>query len=88
VGQVAQEEHPQQSLVAPHPVGLSLGHPVLELAASGLDNPEAAGIVEGFRKVTLTERLGTIADVVDACLFLLENAWVNSIDLRLDGGRR
>jgi NAD(P)-dependent dehydrogenase (short-subunit alcohol dehydrogenase family) len=52
------------------------------------DNPEAAGIVEGFHKVTLTERLGTMADVVDACLFLLENPWANSIDLRLDGGRR
>jgi hypothetical protein len=40
----------------------------------------------GFRKLTLAGRLGTINDIVDGCLFLLENPVANGIDLALDGG--
>jgi hypothetical protein len=28
-----------------------------------------------------------MSEIVDACLFLLENSLVNSIDLSMDGGR-
>ncbi|MEU1623325.1 SDR family oxidoreductase [Streptomyces sp. NPDC005722] len=38
------------------------------------------------RKMTLTGRLGTMADVVDGCVFLLENPLANAIDLTLNGG--
>ena len=37
---------------------------------------------------TLTGRLPTMADVVDACVFLLENKSVNGVDLTVDGGWR
>ncbi len=46
-----------------------------------------AGLAEP-RRQTLTGRLGTMRDVVDGCLFLLENPLANGIDLSLDGGRR
>jgi NAD(P)-dependent dehydrogenase (short-subunit alcohol dehydrogenase family) len=49
-------------------------------------NTAAAQIVEGFRKVTLSGRLGSMSDIVNACLFLLENPMANGIDLTLDGG--
>jgi hypothetical protein len=29
-----------------------------------------------------------MSDIVDACVFLLENPVANGIDLRIDGGRR
>jgi hypothetical protein len=35
---------------------------------------------------TLTGKLPTMADVVQACVFLLENASVNGVDLTVDGG--
>jgi NAD(P)-dependent dehydrogenase (short-subunit alcohol dehydrogenase family) len=35
---------------------------------------------------TPTGRLATMADIVDAVSFLLENPAVNGIDLRVDGG--
>ena len=35
---------------------------------------------------TPTKRLATMADIVDAVSFLLENPAVNGIDLRVDGG--
>ncbi|MFF3559390.1 SDR family NAD(P)-dependent oxidoreductase [Streptomyces sp. NPDC002574] len=38
------------------------------------------------RKMTLTGRLATMADIVDGCLFLLENPIANGIDLTLNGG--
>jgi NAD(P)-dependent dehydrogenase (short-subunit alcohol dehydrogenase family) len=37
---------------------------------------------------TLTGQLPTMADVVDACVFLLENKSVNGVDLTVDGGWR
>ncbi|MFJ5219724.1 SDR family NAD(P)-dependent oxidoreductase [Streptomyces sp. NPDC088354] len=38
------------------------------------------------QKMTLTGRLATMADIVDGCLFLLENPIANGIDLTLNGG--
>ncbi|PZG20425.1 SDR family NAD(P)-dependent oxidoreductase [Nonomuraea aridisoli] len=40
------------------------------------------------RSRSLTDRLPTTAEVVDASVFLLENRAVNGVDLRLDGGTR
>ena len=37
---------------------------------------------------TLTGKLPTMSDVVNACVFLLENASVNGVDLSVDGGWR
>ena len=45
-----------------------------------------AAVLEGYRSRTPTGRLATMADVVDAVDFLLENASVNGIQLYVDGG--
>jgi NAD(P)-dependent dehydrogenase (short-subunit alcohol dehydrogenase family) len=47
-----------------------------------------AQVLENFRSGTLTERLATMADVVSAAAFLLENRSVNGVDLVVDGGWR
>jgi NAD(P)-dependent dehydrogenase (short-subunit alcohol dehydrogenase family) len=47
-----------------------------------------AQVLENFRAGTLTGRLATMADVVDATSFLLENPSVNGVDLVVDGGWR
>ncbi|MGP4049740.1 SDR family NAD(P)-dependent oxidoreductase [Streptomyces sp. 2A115] len=47
------------------------------------DKPD---IQEFARSRTLTNRLSTSAEVVDAAIFLMENAAVNAVDLRVDGG--
>lgn len=56
------------------------------------DSPFWAGkpqqVRESFRAGTLTGRLATMADVVDATRFLLENPSVNGVDLVVDGGWR
>jgi NAD(P)-dependent dehydrogenase (short-subunit alcohol dehydrogenase family) len=44
-------------------------------------------ILDPVRSVTLAGRLARMSDVVDACLFLLENPMANGIDLPLNGGR-
>lgn len=44
-------------------------------------------MLDAFRTVSLTQRLGSMSDIVNGCVFLLENALANGIDLRLDGGR-
>ncbi|MGK5742542.1 SDR family oxidoreductase [Micromonospora sp. URMC 103] len=49
------------------------------------DKPQ---VQENARLRTLTGRLPTSADVVDAAVFLLENPAVNGVDLRVDGGWR
>lgn len=49
---------------------------------------KAAQVLENFRSGTLTERLATMADVVSAAAFLLENRAVNGVDLVVDGGWR
>jgi NAD(P)-dependent dehydrogenase (short-subunit alcohol dehydrogenase family) len=45
-------------------------------------------VLEAFRSGTLTGKLATMADVVGATEFLLENPAVNGVDLVLDGGWR
>lgn len=45
-------------------------------------------VLENFRAGTLTGRLATMADVVGATTFLLENPSVNGVDLVVDGGWR
>jgi NAD(P)-dependent dehydrogenase (short-subunit alcohol dehydrogenase family) len=46
--------------------------------------PEA--VLEGYRSRTPTGRLATMADIVGAVDFLLENAGVNAVQLYVDGG--
>jgi NAD(P)-dependent dehydrogenase (short-subunit alcohol dehydrogenase family) len=53
------------------------------------DSPYWAGKTEaldGVLKRTPTKRLVTMADVVDATVFLLENRSVNGVNLEVDGG--
>jgi NAD(P)-dependent dehydrogenase (short-subunit alcohol dehydrogenase family) len=56
------------------------------------DSPFWAGkpapVLDAFRAGTLTGRLATMADVVGAVTFLLENSSVNGVDLVVDGGWR
>lgn len=56
------------------------------------DSPFWAGkppqVLEAFRSGTLTGRLATMADVVGATRFLLENPSMNGVDLVVDGGWR
>lgn len=47
-----------------------------------------AQVLEAFRSGTLTGALATMADVVAATAFLLENRSVNGVDLVVDGGWR
>lgn len=42
--------------------------------------------LENYRSQTPTGRLATMADIVDATVFLLENPAVNGVDLIVDGG--
>jgi NAD(P)-dependent dehydrogenase (short-subunit alcohol dehydrogenase family) len=50
------------------------------------DKPE--GVLDAFRAGTLTGRLASMADVVSAVVFLLENPSVNDVSLGVDGGWR
>jgi NAD(P)-dependent dehydrogenase (short-subunit alcohol dehydrogenase family) len=71
------------------PVRVNAMHPgLIEDSPFWEGNAAAAQIVEGFRAVTLSGRLGSMNDIVDASLFLLENPMANGIDLGLDGGHR
>jgi NAD(P)-dependent dehydrogenase (short-subunit alcohol dehydrogenase family) len=45
-----------------------------------------AEVLEGVRARTPTRRLVTMEDVVGACVFLLENASVDGVNLEVDGG--
>jgi NAD(P)-dependent dehydrogenase (short-subunit alcohol dehydrogenase family) len=47
-----------------------------------------AQVLENFRSGTLTGKLATVSDVVNATVFLLENSSVNGVDLVVDGGWR
>lgn len=70
------------------PVRVNAIHPgIIEDSPYWGTIPAAADILEGFRRQSLTGRLGFMSDILDACLFLLENPLVNSIDLCMDGGR-
>jgi NAD(P)-dependent dehydrogenase (short-subunit alcohol dehydrogenase family) len=69
------------------PVRINAIHPgLIEDSPFWEGNTAAAQIIDGFRRTTLTGRLGSIEDIVGACVFLLENPMVNGIDLALDGG--
>lgn len=55
------------------------------------DSPFWAGkeaVLDPQRQRTLTGRLPRLADVVEGCVFLLENPAANNVNLSLDGGRR
>lgn len=47
---------------------------------------EKPAAVESYRSQTPTGRLATMADIVGAVAFLLENGSVNGLDLMVDGG--
>jgi NAD(P)-dependent dehydrogenase (short-subunit alcohol dehydrogenase family) len=47
-----------------------------------------AAVLEAFRAPTLTGRLASMADIVGATVFLLENPSVNEVNLVVDGGWR
>jgi NAD(P)-dependent dehydrogenase (short-subunit alcohol dehydrogenase family) len=71
------------------PVRVNAIHPgLIEDTPFWTGNPAAAPTIEAFRKLSLTGRLIPTADIVDACVFLLENASVNGVDLQMDGGYR
>jgi len=68
------------------PVRVNAIHPgPIEDSPYWTENP---GMLDAYRKLSLTGRLGSMADVVNACLFLLESPIANGIDLHADGGRR
>jgi NAD(P)-dependent dehydrogenase (short-subunit alcohol dehydrogenase family) len=70
------------------PVRVNAIHPgIIEDSPFWGGSPAVAEMMEGFRKLSLTGRLGFMSDIVDACVFLLENSLANSIDLCMDGGR-
>jgi NAD(P)-dependent dehydrogenase (short-subunit alcohol dehydrogenase family) len=47
-----------------------------------------AAVLDGVRAATLSGRLATMADIVSASVFLLENPAANNINLAVDGGWR
>ncbi len=69
------------------PVRVNSIHPGI-VADSPFWAGKPAQVLEGFRAGTLTGRLATMADVVDAAVFLLENRSINGVDLVVDGGWR
>jgi NAD(P)-dependent dehydrogenase (short-subunit alcohol dehydrogenase family) len=50
------------------------------------EDADRKALVDVFRKQSLTGRLATMGDIVDACVFLMENPLANGIDLHADGG--
>jgi NAD(P)-dependent dehydrogenase (short-subunit alcohol dehydrogenase family) len=71
------------------PVRVNAIHPgLIEDSPFWEDNPGAAPMLDGFRKASLTGRLGAMSEIVDACVFLLENGSANGIDLPMHGGQR
>jgi NAD(P)-dependent dehydrogenase (short-subunit alcohol dehydrogenase family) len=71
------------------PVRVNAIHPgVIEDSPFWAGSPVAGQLLEGFRKASLNGRLGTMSDIVDACVFLLENGMANGIDLPMHGGQR
>jgi NAD(P)-dependent dehydrogenase (short-subunit alcohol dehydrogenase family) len=47
---------------------------------------EKPAAIENYRAATPTGQLATMADIVGATVFLLENEAVNGVDLIVDGG--
>lgn len=71
------------------PVRVNAIHPgLIEDSPFWDGNPGAGPMLDGFRKTSLTGRLGTMSEIVDACVFLLENGSANGVDLPMNGGQR
>jgi NAD(P)-dependent dehydrogenase (short-subunit alcohol dehydrogenase family) len=69
------------------PIRINSIHPGI-VGDSPFWEDKPAQVLENFRSGTLTGSLATMADVVDATTFLLENPSVNGVDLVVDGGWR
>ena len=67
------------------PIRVNAAHPGI-VGESPYWSAKPEGVLEAFRSRTPTGRLATMADVVDAVVFLLENRSVNGVNLRVDGG--
>lgn len=69
------------------PVRVNSIHPGI-VGDSPFWEAKPAQVLEAFRSGTLTGRLTTMADIVSAAVFLLENPSVNDVNLVVDGGWR
>ncbi len=67
------------------PVRVNAIHPGI-VGDSPYWSGKPAAVLEGVRSRTPTGRLVTMADIVDAVVFLLENPSVNAANLPVDGG--
>ncbi len=67
------------------PVRVNAIHPGI-VGDSPYWSSKPAPVLEGHRSKTPTGRLPTMADILDAALFLLTNRSVNGINLAVDGG--
>jgi NAD(P)-dependent dehydrogenase (short-subunit alcohol dehydrogenase family) len=67
------------------PIRVNAIHPGI-VGDSPYWSAKPAPVLEGHRSTTPTGRLPTMADVLDAALFLLTNRSVNGINLAVDGG--
>jgi NAD(P)-dependent dehydrogenase (short-subunit alcohol dehydrogenase family) len=68
------------------PVRVNAIHPGPIRDSPFWQDEDRKAMVDIFRKQSLTGELGTMSDIVDACVFLLENPLANGIDLHVDGG--
>jgi NAD(P)-dependent dehydrogenase (short-subunit alcohol dehydrogenase family) len=69
------------------PVRVNAIHPGV-VGDSPFWKDKPAPVLEAFRAPTLTGRLASMADIVGAAVFLLENPSVNDVNLVADGGWR
>jgi NAD(P)-dependent dehydrogenase (short-subunit alcohol dehydrogenase family) len=69
------------------PVRVNSIHPGI-VGDSPFWKDKPAAVLEGFRAPTLTGRLASMAEIVGASVFLLENPSVNDVNLVVDGGWR
>jgi NAD(P)-dependent dehydrogenase (short-subunit alcohol dehydrogenase family) len=69
------------------PIRVNTIHPGI-VGDSPFWSDKPAATLEAVRAGTLTGRLVSMAEIVDAPVFLLENRAVNGVDLTVDGGWR
>ncbi|MGH2663554.1 MAG: SDR family oxidoreductase [Actinomycetota bacterium] len=67
------------------PIRVNAIHPGI-VGDSPYWSEKPAAVLDGYRSQTTTERLPTMADIVEGATFLLENPVACGIDLNLDGG--
>jgi NAD(P)-dependent dehydrogenase (short-subunit alcohol dehydrogenase family) len=67
------------------PIRVNAIHPAI-VGDSPYWKDKPAAVLEGFRSRTPLGRLVTMADVVHATVFLLENRSVTGVNLNVDGG--